>query len=408
MTGPDAVRPRSRRFADRLAPWSGSIRFRLTLVYSVLLFGLAAAVVGGVYLSLARSLDDEPVSRTFVQQAPVLTPGGLAIEERTLRAEFQSLEELVNQRALDQLRDYSFAALGLLFAASMGVGWMVAGRVLAPIGRISTVARDIQATDLSRRINLDGPRDELRDLADTFDAMLGRLDEAFESQRRFVREASHELRNPLAVMRTNLDVTLADPDASVGDLRRTAQVVSRTTDRLSHLVDDLLAHARHGLPDRQWERVALDPVVEEIVAEFAAIAAARTLGLEAAPGASLSVMGDRTALRQALANLVDNAVRLAPSGSVVRLASGAEGGWAFLSVADAGPGIAVQDHNGVLAPLHRDRDHDDARRSGLGLSIVRQIAERHGGRVALASEPGVGSTFVVWLPLLAPTRPVGT
>src|SRR5829696_8335698 len=153
-----------------------SARFRLTLVYSTILFGLAALVLGLLYWALAASLDDEPVHQQW---------------------ELQSLEELVNERALDQLRDYSFSALILLFFASLGVGWFVAGHTLAPIHRITAVARDIQATDLKRRIRLGGPNDELRELADTFDQMLERIDEAFESQRRFIHEASHELRNPL-------------------------------------------------------------------------------------------------------------------------------------------------------------------------------------------------------------------
>src|SRR5699024_5966151 len=127
------------------------------------------------------------------------------------RAQYQSVEQLANERALALLRTYSTTALGLLFLASLGVGWIVAGRVLAPIGRITAVARDISAGDLARRIDLRGPPDELKELADTFDAMLARLDDAFAGQQRFVQEASHELRNPLAVIRTNLDVALTDP-----------------------------------------------------------------------------------------------------------------------------------------------------------------------------------------------------
>src|SRR3954468_16357700 len=206
-----------------------SVRFRLTAIYSLLLFGLAALVVGGVYTGLARDLDDEPVSRTY--QVQLVTPQGVPIREETVRAEFQSFEHLVNKSALDQLRNYSFFALGLLFFASLGVGWVVAGRVLRPIGWITGVAREIQATDLTRRISLGGPKDELRDLADTFDEMLGRLESAFDAQRRLIQDASHELRNPLAVMRTNIDVVLSDPDASADDLRQAAAVGERTVDR---------------------------------------------------------------------------------------------------------------------------------------------------------------------------------
>jgi signal transduction histidine kinase len=395
----------------------GSIRFRLTVIYSVLLFGLAAALVGGLYLGLSRTLQNETVSRTFVVRQPVFTPEGVAIRQDTVRAQFRTLESLVNEHALEKLRTYSFAALAFLFLASLVVGWIVAGRALAPIGRITAVARDIQATDLSRRIALGGPADELRGLADTFDAMLGRLDEAFENQRRFIQEAAHELRNPLAVMRTNLEVALADPDADLEDMRHTATVVSRTVERMGRLVDDLLAHARAGALEHTREPVDLRSLVDETADEFRATAATRRLLLRPVHGADpVDVEGDRTALKQALANLVGNAVRLAPEGSTVTVRAGVEaaaldgdgdtegatpaGPWATLEVEDEGPGIDPADHDRVFQRFWRGDDQPyDERRSGLGLTIVRQIAESHGGRVSLASERGAGSTFTVRLPL---------
>ena len=162
--------------------------------------------------------------------------------------DFKELEKAVNQRALVQFRRYSFAALGGLFVLSLVVGWVLADRALRPIGRISKVAREIQATDLSRRIDLGGPQDEMKDLADTFDGMLERLEAAFESQRQFIHEASHELRNPIAVVRTNVDVALADPDAPTEELRETLQVVGRASARMGVLVDDLLTYARRESP----------------------------------------------------------------------------------------------------------------------------------------------------------------
>lgn len=208
-----------RRLAERLPPWMGSIRVRLTVLYSTVLFGLAALVVFGIYTGVSRSLDSQPVSQS-PEYLPDVLPG-TDVEVISL----EEFERRVNTRALDKLREYSFTALGLLFIGSLGTGWIVSGRVLRPIGRITGVAREIQATDLSRRIHLRGPNDELRQLADTFDAMLARLDAAFESQRRFIHEASHELRNPLAVIRTNLDVALSDPNATTEDLREVGELV---------------------------------------------------------------------------------------------------------------------------------------------------------------------------------------
>ena len=381
--------------------WMGSIRVRLTLLYSVLLFGLAALVVAGVYTALSRDLKDEPISENINVTQLMVGPDGRVIrQERTVRAQISGLEHLVNERALEKLRNYSYASLGVLFVASLGVGWLVAGRVVRPIGRITDVANDIQATDLSRRIALDGPDDELKHLADTFDAMLERLDAAFSAQQRFIQDTSHELRNPLAVMRTNLDVALSDPDAPADELRRSAAVVARTVDRLTHLVDDLLQFARHGTPSFSHEPVDLADVVGEVAAEFEGPAAERQVRIDAVAPPGLVVVGDRVALRQALHNLAGNAVRVAPAGSTVRLAGGRDGGWIWMAVEDRGPGIPDTERELVFQRFWRKAraDEADTPGSGLGLTIVRQVAEGHNGEVRLASEEGEGTTFSVWLP----------
>ncbi len=393
---------RAERVAHRLPEWMGSVRFRLTALYSLVLFGLAALVVGGIYLALASRLDDEPMSRDFTIVRTMPGPDGepVVVDRDSVRIDYRTFEQRVNARSLQLLRSYSFGALALLFLSSLIVGWVVAGRVLAPIDRITAVARDIQATDLSRRIAMSGPSDELKDLADTFDGMLARIDEAFENQRRFIQEASHELRNPLAVIRTNLDVALADPDAGVEDMRRTGEVVRRTAERMSHLVDDLLLYARQGSTVRQFEPVDLGQVVADTAAEFAVPAAARGLELEAGGDGGLEVVGDRVALRQALANLVANAVRLAPAGTSVRVTSGRDDGRVWVAVADDGPGVRAEERDLVFQRFWRG-DGRRARgegRSGLGLTIVRQIAESHRGEVRLEPNDGGGSTFTIDLP----------
>ncbi|CAN5811783.1 hypothetical protein BH24ACT3_BH24ACT3_04990 [soil metagenome] len=386
---------------DRLPDWMRSIRFRLTALYSVVLFGLAALVVGGLYLGLARALDDQPVSRTYeVRELVGRTPEGRLVVSQSTLTDLQGLEELANERAVDALGRYSLAALGLLFLASLGVGWVVAGRVLDPIGRITDAARRIQATDLTERIALTGPNDELHRLAGTIDDLLGRIDEAFEGQRRFIHEASHELRNPLAVMRTNLDVALADPEASAAELRQTAGVVARSTERMSRLVDDLLTYARQERPPMEREPVEMAGVLGEAVEEFSAPARTRDLRIVRHAPDEVWCLGDRDALRQAVANLVGNAVRLAPPGSAVRLTAGRKGPWVWAAVADEGPGIPADQKERVFERFWR-ADSAAARqegRSGLGLTIVRRIAEAHGGQVRLVSEEGAGSTFALWLP----------
>ena len=384
---------------DRLPEWARSIRFRYTLLYSAVLFGLAAVVVAAIYLVLLMSLRNQPVSAgrgLFCRYGECIRLVSLS-----------EFERLVNTRTLARLRNYSFGALGVLFVASLGVGWVVAGRVLRPIGRITSVARDIQATDMSRRIELPGPDDELKQLADTFDAMLARLDAAFEAQRQFTADASHELRNPLAIIRTNVDVALADPHADPDDLRHTMAVVKRASDRMARLVDDLLALARRQEPTLEHELVDLGVAVYEASEDFMVPAAARDIVLDRAIAPRVVVTGDRDALKRAVANLLDNAVRLAPAGSRIRLATGSEGDRAWIAVADEGPGISAEDQLHVFDRFWRA---DKARSradggTGLGLAIVRQIVEGHGGHVRLQSKVGLGSSFVIWLPVTIPPAP---
>ena len=281
-------------------PLSG-LRIRLAFLYSILLFGLASLGVGVIYLSLSVSLSDEPMSRDAAFQILVdelgefsSTPddidrvAGLAESNQTQLVGF---EQAVNQRALDQLRSYSGWSLLALFATSMLIGWYVSGLVLRPIGRITSVARDIQATDLSRRIELGGPADELRDLGDTFDQMLDRLDQAFEDQRQFIQETSHELRNPLAVIRTNLDVVLNDPKANLEEFRFSCEVANRAAVRMSALVDDLLLLAHHERRDVDREPIFLSQVVSETIEDFSAFAKKNNVSLTLEMSSEIKVIG---------------------------------------------------------------------------------------------------------------------
>jgi signal transduction histidine kinase len=375
-----------------------SIRVRLTLLYSGVLFLVAAMLVAGLYLGLSLSLRDEPVSQAvIVERVPI--NDGSRLEERTL-VDTRAFEQRVNERTLRNLRTYSLGALGALFVASLAVGWVIAGRVLAPIAHITNVAREIQARELSRRIELDGPDDELKRLADTFDSMLGRLDIAFASQRRFVADASHELRTPLAIIKANLDLALTDAQATEESRASAAAVIRRAIDRMARLTDDLLALARLDAPASGREPVPLGALLEDAREEFSAAAAARGVELEATVVPGRIVHADRDVLKRAVTNLLDNAVRVAPEGSAVRLAHGELDGWAWLAVADDGPGIAPEHREWIFDRFWRV---DDGRArpgggSGLGLAIVRQIAEAHRGSVQVFSEPGAGATFVVWLP----------
>jgi signal transduction histidine kinase len=397
----------------RLLPIVGSIRFRLTVVYSLLLFGLASLVVAGIYVGVEQRIDDRPLSPEDVELIYIPRADGTA--DPALIPNARAVQRWANARALGTFRGIALAVIPGLFGVSLVLGWFVAGRVLAPIGRITAVARDIQVTDLSRRIELMGPPDELRELADTFDEMLGRLDEAFEGQRRFIHEASHELRNPLAVIQANVDVALSDPDPDVASLTETVEVVQRSTGRISRLVDDLLVYADRGSPVHEHVPVDVAGLVDATVQDFRASAEERDLHLvHDDVTAGVWVLGDAVALRQVLANLLANAIRLAPRGTDIVIGTGRSGDWAWFAVDDAGPGIPEEHRDQVFKRFWRgspQRARAEGR-SGLGLTIARQIVEGHRGQVrVLASDRG-GSTFVVWLPAtdasgLAPEPPDG-
>lgn len=375
-----------------------SIRFRLTVLYSTLLFALAGAALAITYFAVAQTTEPQPIT----QQTAKVYQNRQFVRTATV-AEVSEIEAAVNFNTLQNLRDYSLIALGGLFIASLGIGWVLSGRALRPVGAITRTAREIQATDLSRRIRLDGPRDELRDLADTIDSMLDRLDDAFQAQRQLIDDASHELRSPLAIIRTNLDASLTAPAATAEERERAVAVVDRATTRMSHLVEDLLATARRDAQAMADTDVDLALVAQEAGEEFGSDRVRFRYDLSD----GLHLIGDHDALRRAAGNLLSNAVRLAPEGSTVTIATGREGAWLWLAVVDQGPGISPADlprvfdrfWRGATPPVHpsgatRTRE----RRTGLGLAIVRQIAESHGGHVAAYSTLGAGSTFVLWLP----------
>jgi signal transduction histidine kinase len=384
--------------AARVPTGLGSIRFRIALTTSAVLFLVTAVLVGVLYIGLSLTLSHGTVAEEIVVRQPVIDENGIR-EKTLLLTDARNLERRLNDNTLATMRNLSLGALGVLFVLSLGAGWVVAGRVLRPIDHITAVAREIQATSLSRRIALEGPDDELKRLADTFDGMLGRIEAAFSAQRRFIADASHELRNPLAIIQTNLDLALGDADPSVETMRGHALVVRRASDRMTGIVGDLLSLARLETPTVLRKEVDLAAVAGEAGDEFEALAAGRGIGIERFLEPGLVVVGDPSALRRAIANLLDNAVRLAPAGSTIQLRTQSERDWVSVSVTDEGPGIAAEDQRRIFDRFWRgDRSRPGG---GLGLAIVKQTVEAHGGTVLLASAPGVGSAFYLCLPARA-------
>jgi signal transduction histidine kinase len=316
----------------------------------------------------------------------------------------------------DALRTFLQTMLGvlaLMALLSLGLGWLVAGRVLRPLQRITATAKRLSERTLHQRIALAGPDDELKELADTFDGMLARLDAAFDAQRRFAANASHELRTPLAISRTEVDVALADPDTPSAELRAMAERVRDATDRSERLIEGLLTLARSEQQPRVWAPADL--------ADAAAQALEHThtrhqhqdqdqagqdgglrlvTGLRPAP-----VQGDPALLERMVANLVENAVRHNQPPGWLDVATGMSDGRAFVRVANGGREIPADQVESLFEPFRRLHGRvaspSGVRGAGLGLSIVRSVARAHGGDAHARALPGGGLEVTVRLPVRA-------
>ena len=249
-----------------------SVRFRMAVLYTFVVFALGALVVGAINVALSQSLSGDTVAADLQIRRTTAEPGAAMIFLD--RVSLDTIGQLANQQAVRQLREMSLVTLAVLFPFSLLAGWFIAGRVLRPVGEITAVAREIQASDMARRIRLEGPDDELKHLADTFDAMLDRIEQGAEDQRRFIQDISHELRNPLATMATSLDVVLSDPQSDAATLRSTAQVVRRSLDRTTRTVAGLMRFARRDLATESASIVDLGTLAREVADELRTPAAA--------------------------------------------------------------------------------------------------------------------------------------
>jgi signal transduction histidine kinase len=395
------------------------VRLQLTLLYGGL-FLLAGAALLAVNYALVRSRFTLPfhVEVSAPGAQPPAGPGppqgaGLLLVTRVGEgdviatagspAALEAVRGKLQAAAMSQLLTQSGIALGLMALVSVGLGWLVAGRVLQPLQAITATARRLEGSTLHERINLQGPQDELKELADTFDQMLARLDTAFETQRRFVANASHELRTPLAIARTEVDVALADPDASPAELRAMAERVREASQRSERLIEGLLTLARSERQRREGEPVDLSLAAADALS--VARQEAERLGLRVSSVlGGAPVTGDRALLERLVANLVENGVRHNVAGGWLEVDTGLAGGRAVARVANGGRPIPPEQVPGLFEPFRRlggDRTGSD-RGAGLGLSIVRSVAAAHGGMASARALPGGGLEVTVEVPAARP------
>jgi signal transduction histidine kinase len=389
------------------------VRLRLALVYSGLFliagFVLLTVTYGLVADSLpttaspiqvGKTLSDEyPGVKACKEQAATTAQAASCKQEAAKVAQEVADATVQSARAqtLRHLLGYSLAGLGFMALLSTLLGWIVAGRVLRPVHAITAAARRASEENLGERIALAGPDDELKELADTFDAMLARLDSAFASQRRFVANASHELRTPLTVMRTAIDVTLAKPRRTPDQLETMAVEVRQAADRAEALIEALLTLARS---DRgQGPRSAFDLAVfaEDALDAAAPAIKAGSLAVDSAlePG---TAVGDPVLVERLVTNLIDNAVRHNVPDGWIQVTTGTRDGTAFISVANSGPVIPDSEVPGLFEPFRRRCLHGGPAGTGLGLSIVQSVVTAHHGQLLARSGPLGGLTVTVILP----------
>ncbi len=400
------------------------IRLRLTLIYSGLFLLAAAMLLAFTYVFVVRGLSTTSALSKTDQPATVAgeslrkacgrviaaeknaNKSALSAADRGLlskcRLSFSSGvvagAQTQRNQAVHQLLLYSLVGLGIMGAVSGAVGWLVAGRALRPVHAITGAARRASEENLGERLALAGPPDELKELADTYDAMLARLDAAFASQRRFVANASHELRTPLTVMRTAIDVTLAKPDRTAAQLEDMAAEVRVAADRAEALIEALLTLARSDRGAAAVELADLAVLAEDALDAAGPAIRAGSLGLETALQPA-PTCGDLVLLDRLVANLVDNAVRHNTLGGWIQVATGTRDGQAYLTVTNGGAVIGEDMPPLLFEPFRRlDGLAASVPGTGLGLSIVRSVTIAHHGTVTACARPAGGLDVSVLLP----------
>jgi signal transduction histidine kinase len=372
-----------------------TLRIRMALLYGglVLLVGISLLITSVVLLN--QSIGSLPFFRTAGKVTVTDHSGTRALDPSALGTQTQ-------HDAVSYLLSNGLIYFAIIVVIGTTGGYLLAKQALRPIAKLTRTAQELSTENLDQRINLGGPDDELRELADTFDEMLGRLDAAFDSQRLFVANASHELRTPLAVIRTELEVTLADPYADVAELRRMGDVVASAADRAQRLVTSLLALARLQAVEagelEVSESVDLAGLLPSVLDAVQTEAASKgvTIETEIEPAATI---GDPRLLERLIGNLVENAIRHNVPDGWLRVTTGQTTERVWLHVSNGGTVIAPSDVDTLFEPFRRGgRLRTATRGSGLGLAIVRLIVDAHHGRLQAAAPPFGGLAIRVELP----------
>ncbi|MER7501800.1 HAMP domain-containing sensor histidine kinase [Nonomuraea pusilla] len=369
-----------------------SIRWRLTITYAALVFLAAAVLLFSMYAIVGASI---------VTVWPRLNTQGLdAIDAAIAQAQWADAKEATVQAAQDELLTNAILALAGVGILALVLGYVVADRALRPVTKMTATARKLSESTLAhQRIDLQGPNDELKELADTFDGMLTRLNVAFDTQRRFVANASHELRTPLTINRTVLEIALSDPEASE-DLKAIGRTLLEVNARNEKLIEGLLLLARSERELAVRKPVNVRDVAQTAVEQVTPFAEEHGVTVSAEL-ADAPTVGDPVLLERSVSNLLENAVKYnIPEDGKVWIRTGMAEGALVVQVANTGPHVPAYEVNSLFEPFRRlnaDRV-ESAKGSGLGLSIVRAVVQAHGGNVSAVPRDGGGLVVTISLP----------
>jgi signal transduction histidine kinase len=385
------------------------VRLRLTLLYGVLFLLSGAVLLTVTYLLVAHggpnvAMSTRSTSPAGEQSVSVFLgktlPTNVRLPEAERRITEAIQEQAVRQQAeiMHQLLVQSCVALAIMSVIATALGWLVAGRVLRPLQTMTNSIQHISARNVHERLAVAGPRDELKNLADTIDGLLGRLDAALDSHKRFVANAAHELRTPLTLEHALLEEAVIDPDATADSFRAQFEQLMVVSEQQARLLESLLvlATSERGLDG--LESVDLSGLTGDVLR--AAEPEARRQDLAVAEEVRPARVTGAPALVECLvANLVDNAMSYNVPDGRVEVATGTEGARSFLSVTNTGPPVPPEMVGRLLSPFQRlDRTADEDGHHGLGLSIVQSIAAAHSADLIVRAQPGGGLAIRVLFP----------
>jgi heavy metal sensor kinase len=335
-----------------------------------------------------------PINISIMGPPPGIQPAALVIARSTKQID-QALAGLVRTLII---------AVPLALALAAAGGIFLARRALKPVDKIAQTAREIGESDLSQRINVN-TKDELGRLAATLNAMIGRLEKAFQRQKQFTSDASHELRTPLAVIEAESTLAL-EKERPSNDYRQSLELISQESKQMSSLIDQLLTLARADAGKEQWNftEVNLGTLITNLSTDVEVLCQEKGLSFQLGEIQDLVVKGDEARLRELFMNLLDNAIRYTPAPGTVSVSLRQEGQMVIVDITDTGVGIPAEDIPFIFERFYRvgkSRSRAEGG-TGLGLAICKHIAEAHGGKIEVESQVGAGSIFAVWLPLQSP------